>query len=147
MKTLSLIDSLRPYSLGFDDMFRHFEDFFNKDLDAFDTNKCSYNIIKLRGNSYDIEIALPGHEKNDVEVSIEGNLLKIQSTCKDQTENKDKKYLHKGVEKEKISVSFFIGNNVKVKDAIMESGLLTVKCVVDKPAGNNVIKIPVTTRQ
>jgi molecular chaperone IbpA len=147
MKTLSFIDSLRPYSLGFDDMFRHFEDFFNKDLDAFDTNKCNYNIIESGSNSYDIEIALPGHEKKDVEVSIEDNLLKIQSACKNQNENKDKKYLHKGVEKEKISASFFIGKDVKVKGAIMESGLLTVKCVVDKPAGNNVKKIPVTTRQ
>ena len=147
MKTLSFIDSLRPYSLGFDDMFRHFEDFFNKDLDAFDTNKCNYNIIEADSNSYDIEIALPGHEKKDVEVSIEDNLLKIQSTCKNQTENKDKKYLHKGVEQEKISVSFFIGKDVKVKNAIMESGLLTVKCVIDKPAGSNVKKIPVTTHQ
>ena len=147
MKTLSFIDSLRPYSLGFDDMFRHFEDFFNKDLDAFDTNKCNYNIIESGSNSYDIEIALPGHEKKDVEVSIEDNLLKIQSTCKNQTENKDKKYLHKGVEQEKISVSFFIGKDVKVKNAIMESGLLTIKCVVNKPADNNVKKIPVTTRQ
>ena len=147
MKTLSFIDSLRPYSLGFDDMFRHFEDFYNKDLDAFDTNKCNYNIIESGSNSYDIEIALPGHEKKDVEVSIEDNLLKIQSTCKNQTENKDKKYLHKGVEQEKISVSFFIGKDIKVKNAIMESGLLTVKCVMDKPAGNNVKKIPVTTHQ
>jgi molecular chaperone IbpA len=147
MKTLSFIDSLRPYSLGFDDMFRHFEDFYNKDLDAFDTNKCNYNIIESGSNSYDIEIALPGHEKKDVEVSIEDNLLKIQSTCKNQTENKDKKYLHKGVEQEKISVSFFIGKDVKVKNAIMESGLLTIKCVVNKPADNNVKKIPVTTRQ
>ena len=34
MKSLSIIDSLKPFSVGFDDMFKHFEDIHHRELDA-----------------------------------------------------------------------------------------------------------------
>ena len=147
MKALSIIDSLRPLSVGFDDVFRHFEHYYNEDLDAFETNKSSYNIVQTGDNSYDIEFSMPGHEKRDVEVSIEDNLLKVKSLHTGEANDKDKKYIHKGVEKNGISASFFIGKDVKVQNAVMQSGLLTITCIVDKPDGKDVKKIPVTNCQ
>ena len=120
MKSLSIIDSLKPFSVGFDNMFKHFEDLHNHDLDAFETNRVNYNITKVGKQDYNIEVALPGVDQKDVNVGVEDNVLKIKSFSKNKVEKDDKEYLYKGVEKENVCASFIIGKDIKVEEAVME---------------------------
>ena len=99
MKSLSIIDSLRPFSVGFDNMFKHFEDLHSNDLDAFETNRVNYNITKVGKQDYNIEVALPGVDQKDVNVSVEDNILKIKSFSKNKVEKDDKEYLYKNIHK------------------------------------------------
>ena len=137
MKSLSIIDSLRPFSVGFDNMFKHFEDLHSNDLDAFETNRVNYNITKVGKQNYNIEVALPGIDQKDVNVSVEDNVLK----------KKKKEYLYKGVEKENVCTSFIIGKDIKVEEAVMEKGLLSIKLKEENPLPKNVKEIPITKRQ
>ena len=147
MKSLSIIDTLKPFSIGFDDMFKHFEDINNRDLDAFETNTGGYNITKIGKKDYNIEVALPGIDKKDVKINVEDNVLKIKSASNNKIEKDEKEYLYKGVEKENICASFIIGKDVKVHDAVLEKGLLSIKLTEEKPLPKDIKEIPVTTRQ
>lgn len=147
MKSLSIIDSLRPFSVGFDNMFKHFEDLHSNDLDAFETNRVNYNITKVGKQNYNIEVALPGVDQKDVNVTVEDNVLKIKSFSKNKIEKDDKEYLYKGVEKENVSVSFIIGKDIKVEEAVMEKGMLSIKLKEENPLPKNVKEIPISKGQ
>ena len=70
-KALSIFNQLRPLSVGFDDMFDHFESMF----DVPTINYPPYNIVKTGDNKFDIEVALAGFNKKDINVTSENNML------------------------------------------------------------------------
>ena len=85
---LSIFNNLRPLTVGFDDMFDHFEhmmddSFFRGSVQNFPP----YNIVKTGENTYDVELALAGFNKKDIEVEYKENLLTVKS--KKQEETKD----------------------------------------------------------
>ena len=83
-KDLSIFNSLRPFSIGFDDMFDQFENMLGNGGLTMQSNYPPYNIRKTGKDNYAIEVALAGFNKDDVEVEFEDNLL----TCFVLTVNK-----------------------------------------------------------
>ena len=56
---LSIFNQLRPVSVGFDNVFDHFEKMFEDDyFNAPTVNYPPYNIVKTGENKYDVEVAL-----------------------------------------------------------------------------------------
>ena len=78
---LSIFNQLRPLSIGFDNVFDHFESMLNDDfgLRVPTVNYPPYNIVKTGDYTYDIELALAGFNKKDIEVEYADNLLTIKS--------------------------------------------------------------------
>ena len=129
-KDLSIFNSLRPFSIGFDDMFDQFESMLgNGDL-TMQSNYPPYNIRKTDKDNYAIEVALAGFSKNDVEVEFEDNLLTVRTKQINKSEDKniDGKIIHKGISQRHFSRSFTIADDVKVGDAQLKDGLLTISC-------------------
>ena len=79
-KDLSIFNSLRPFSIGFDDMFDQFENMLGNGGLTMQSNYPPYNIRKTGKDNYAIEVALAGFNKKDVEVEFEDNLLTVR-TC------------------------------------------------------------------
>ena len=77
-KALSIFNQLRPLSVGFDDVFNHFESMFDYDMVNV-SNYPPYNIVKTGDNKYDVEVALAGFNKKDINVSVENGMLTIES--------------------------------------------------------------------
>jgi len=127
-KALSIFNQLRPVTVGFDNVFDHFERMFDDDFSMVNTtNFPFYNIVKQGNNKYDIQIALAGYNKDDVEVGLEDGVLSIKSKKEDKKEeSKDGEILHKGIAKRYFSKSFTIADDVEVKGAELKDGLLTV---------------------
>ena len=121
-KALSIFNQLRPLSIGFDDVFDHFERMFDSDISAI--NYPPYNIVKTGPEKYNIEVALAGYGKNDVNVDFAEGLLTIKSV-KDDKDEKDS-ILHKGIAKRHFSRTFTIADDVEIKDAELKDGLLKV---------------------
>ena len=128
---LSIFNNLRPITVGFDDMFDHFEhmmddSFFRGSV----TNFPPYNIVKTGDNTYDVELALAGFGKDDIIVEYKENQLTVKSKPnKDSAEEVDKYdegVLHRGISKRFFSKSFTIANDVEVKGAELKDGLLKV---------------------
>ena len=64
-KALSIFNQLRPVTVGFDNVFDHFERMFDDDFTSFSAPTFPfYNIVKQGKNKYDIELALAGYSKD-----------------------------------------------------------------------------------
>ena len=129
-KDLSIFNSLRPFSIGFDDMFDQFENMLGNGGLTMQSNYPPYNIRKTGKDKYSIEVALAGFSKKDVEVEFEDNLLtvKTKQVDKSQEKNKDGEIIHKGISQRHFARSFTIADDVKVNGAQLKDGLLTIAC-------------------
>jgi len=127
-KALSIFNQLRPLSVGYDDVFDTFESFFDSDLRIPTINYPPYNIVKTGKNAYDIEVALAGFNKKDIDVSVEDGVLTIESKMSDKDESKDEdgNTIYKGISKRYFKRSFTIANDVEIKGAELKDGLLKV---------------------
>ena len=126
IRAISLFNQLRPVSVGFDNVFDHFERMFEDDFITNMPRLPHYNIVKTGDNKYDIEIALAGYNKKDIEVELKEGLLSIKSKKEEKEDTKDGEILHKGIAKRYFSKSFTIADDVKVKGAELKDGLLKV---------------------
>ena len=70
-RDLSIFNTLRPFSIGFDDMFDQFENMLGNGGLTMQSNYPPYNIRKTGKDNYAIEVALAGFNKNDVEVEFD----------------------------------------------------------------------------
>ena len=128
-KALSIFNRLRPVSVGFDSIFDHFGSMWDDDF-IYDIQPSypPYNIVKSGKNTYDIEVALAGFNKKDINVEVENGMLTIQSV-KDESEKEvedNDGVLHRGISKRMFKRSFTIANDVNVTGAELKDGLLRV---------------------
>ena len=128
-KDLSIFNSLRPFSIGFDDMYDQFESMLGNGGLSMQSNYPPYNIRRTGKDNYSIEVALAGFNKNDVEVEFEDNLLTVRTKQIDKSnENEDGEIIHKGISQRQFARSFTIADDVKVGNAELKDGLLTIAC-------------------
>ena len=129
-KDLSIFNSLRPFSIGFDNMFDQFESLLSDGGLSAQSNYPPYNIRKAGKDKYAIEVAIAGFNKDDVEVEYEDNLLTVKTKKVDKAVEKDMdgEIIHRGISQRSFSRSFTIADDVKVNSAELKDGLLTVNC-------------------
>ena len=128
-KDLSIFNSLRPFSIGFDDMFDQFESMLGNGSLGVQTNYPPYNIRKAGKDKYAIEVAVAGFNKDDVEVEYEDNLLTVKTKEVKRSEKKDgDEVIHRGISQRSFARSFTIADDVKVDGAELKDGLLTNNC-------------------
>ena len=128
-KLPSIFNQLRPVSIGFDNIFDHFErmfddsdEFFRKPTAAFPF----YNIVKTGDTTYNIEVALAGYTKKDIQVDFADNLLTIKSVKEEKDSKESNGIIHKGIAKRYFSKVFTIADDVEIKGAELKDGLLKV---------------------
>ena len=127
-KDLSIFNSLRPFSIGFDDMFDQFESMLGNG-GMIQSNYPPYNIRKTGKDRYAIEVAVAGFSKDDVEVEFEDKLLTVRTKKVNKTVEKEgSEIIHKGISQRSFSRSFTIADDVKVSGAELKDGLLTINC-------------------
>lgn len=124
---LSIFNNLRPLTVGFDNVFDQLEymmedRFFEKSASNFPP----YNIVKTGENTYDVELALAGFNKKDIEVEYKENNLTVKSKKQEEETDPDDNMIHRGISKRMFTRSFTIANDVEVKGAELKDGLLKV---------------------
>ena len=115
------INKLTPYAVGFDrvfdDMFRYIEHNTNS------TGYPPYNIIK-DGEKFQIEIALAGFSKDDIEVEVADNTLSVRS---DKKADVDDYAIHRGISYRRFDRKFTLADDIVVTGANLENGLLRIE--------------------
>ncbi len=124
-----MFTGLKPFTVGFDDMFNHFDHMVDHLPHMTAANSYPpYDIVKTGSLTYDIQVALAGYSKKDISISFEDNILKIESVkSKDEKEVEDNEgVLHRGIAKRNFSKGFTIADDVKIIGAELKDGLLKV---------------------
>ena len=125
-RSLSIWNELRPFSVGFDDIFAHFNDTLEYTANQSQSYP-PYNINKLDDLNWEIEMALAGFGKDDIEISYADNQLTIKSDL-DKDEKDDKsKTVHRGISKRQFTKRFTLADEVEVKSAELKDGMLIVE--------------------
>jgi molecular chaperone IbpA len=123
-KALSIFNQLRPMTVGFDNIFDHFERLFDNDFTP--STYPFYDIVKSGENKYDVEVALAGFNKDNITCEYADGLLTIKSKEVKDVKKDNEDILHKGISRRYFSKSFTISDDVEVKGATFKDGLLKV---------------------
>jgi molecular chaperone IbpA len=91
-----------------------------------------YNIEKLGEDEYSITMAVAGFREEDIEITAQQNLLVV--TGRIAADDKDERvYLHKGIGARAFERKFSLADHVKVVNAQLQHGLLTVELIREVP--------------
>lgn len=116
----TLTPFLNSWTIGFDRHFQLLEELRNASKSTYPP----YNIIQVDdGETYLIEIAAAGFAKKDIEVTFKDNQLIVKGSKGEDAAD----YLHKGIASRDFEQSFALADDVKVVDASMDNGVLTVR--------------------
>lgn len=123
---LSIFNQLRPVTVGFDDIFEDFGKMFDENIlrGSYKQSYPPYDIVKITDNKYNIQIALAGYSKKDIEVKVEENTLSVKSIRESSDEKQE--VIHQGISKRYFERQFTIADDVEVLGAELKDGLLTV---------------------
>ena len=125
-RNLSVWNSLRPFSVGFDSIFEEFDRMLES-TERYNSNYPPYNICKLNDNDYKIEVALAGYSRDDIEIELKDNTLTVRNKTKEKVVNDESnEVIHKGISTRQFERSFTISEDIKVKNADLKNGLLRI---------------------
>lgn len=87
-----------------------------------------YNIRKANNSTddvYIVEMAVAGFGRQDIEITLEGNTLKIQGNVKETPED-EKNYVFRGIAARSFSRTFTLADTVEIKNAEIINGMLRI---------------------
>ena len=88
-----------------------------------------YNIKKLDAENYEIQIALAGFSKSELDITVEdGNLV-----VKGEQEKSEDEFLHKGIAERNFTRTWALADDVKVTGSKLKDGVLTISLVHEIP--------------
>ena len=114
---------LTPYAVGFDRVFDRLDHYVTNQSRMTPTGFPPYNIRRDGDYNYVIEMALAGMSKDDLEVQVADGTLTVRSIDKQEDEGE---LLHRGISFRKFTRSWTLADDVIVKDAKMENGMLLI---------------------
>ncbi len=100
-----------------------------------------YNIQRLDENSYKITMAVAGFSEDEIDITVENDVL-IISTQKSFSEN-EKNYLYRGIAERDSRRQFQLAKYIKVTNAVLENGLLHITLEREIPDAMKPRKIPI----
>ena len=115
--------AMAPHFVGYDSLFDRLNEHYQLHTGA---NFPPYNIRKLEENKWQVEVALAGYDKKDIEVkTIEGKL--VVATVENEKTTEDPELVHRGISQRKFSRTWSMADDAVVNEAKMEDGMLYIK--------------------
>ena len=126
MSRYSAFDS--PLLLGFD----RFEEILDRASKAGSEGYPPYNIEQIGENHLRITLAVAGFSMDDLSVTEEDNQLVIRgrTTAADEA---GRQYLHRGIAARQFQRSFVLAEEIEVRGAEIDNGLLHIDLVSEVP--------------
>lgn len=123
-------------TVGFEDFFEHMSKNPKKVFD----NYPPYNIKKISEDKYEIEMAVAGFGKSDIEIEMLGDKLTIAGSVESDTEE-GVEYYHRGLADRKFKRQFTIADKVEVRGAELINGILRIGLDAQERFQKSLIKI------
>jgi molecular chaperone IbpA len=118
----------RRSTVGFDRLFDFLESARAEQVD----NYPPYDIEKLSDDRYRITLAVAGFGTGDIDITARQNMLVVTGR-KAESRAKDGNYLHIGIATRAFERRFELADFVRVDDAEMKDGLLSIELVREIP--------------
>ena len=132
----------RRTMVGFDRLFDLLE---NQSRMNSGDNYPPFNIERRGEDAYRITLAIAGFKPADIEITAQQNLLVVQGKKGD--EPSAGQFLHVGIAQRGFERRFELADYVRVDDANLEDGILSIDLVREVPDAMKPKKIPVGTQK
>ena len=128
----------RRSTVGFDRLF----DFLENASRAEQDNYPPFDIEKVSDDSYRITLAVAGFRQNEIDITARQNLLVVTGR-KEENRNKDGNFLHVGIATRAFERRFELADFVRVENAELRDGLLSIELVREIPEAMKPRKIEI----
>ena len=103
-----------------------------------------YNIVKVDDDNYRITMAVAGFGEEDLDITAKENQLVVQGNSVARSETKEEvTYLHRGIAERAFERRFQLADHIRVADARLENGLLTIELIREIPEAKKPRKIDI----
>ena len=126
-------------SIGFDSMFNRMMNFPSTQQES---GYPPYNIRKVDDYNYVIEIALAGFSESDIEVEVADGVISVRS--KEDKDADTNQYVHRGIARRSFSKSWTLSDDIVIKGAEFNNGLLNISLEKVVPEEKKPRLIPIT---
>ena len=113
------LEQMLDRAIGFDRMFDRLHQVGQHQSQGYPP----YNILKNSETQYQIELAVAGFNQDEIEIEVKEGTLVISAK---QDEKEGTQYLHKGIAARSFSRTFTLSDDVVVKGADLQNGILFV---------------------
>jgi molecular chaperone IbpA len=103
-----------------------------------------YNIERLADNEYRITMAVAGFGEDEIKIEVKESTLSVRGEKK--PEEKERRFLHRGIAQRSFERRFQLADYVEVKGAELKDGLLHIDLVRDLPERMKPRQIPIGSR-
>ncbi len=91
------------------------------------------NIERVSEDRYRVTLAVAGFKPSEIDITAQQNLLQVSGRKDDVSAEDRAKFLHLGIANRNFERRFELADFVRVEDATLEDGLLTVALVREVP--------------
>lgn len=141
IRTLDL-PALHRHAIGFDQMFEQLNRTFANSKD----NYPPHNIIQTDDTNFVIEVAVAGFAEDEINVELADNVLTVKGE-RVKEEDAEVQYLHKGISARNFTRNFPLAENIQVRSATVENGILAVYLELIVPEEKKPKKIALTFKK
>ena len=92
-----------------------------------------YNIEMVGQDKYRISMAVAGFSRDELDIMVKESILTVSGSRKEDTNDKERRFLYRGIATRNFERQFQLADYVKVVDARLEDGLLHVELVREIP--------------
>ena len=115
---------MTPYAVGFDRTFDRLFDYASHQMES--SGYPPYNIQKTEDFKFEIEMALAGFDKKDIEIEVADGALTVKSVKDKDAGATDEHTLYKGISQRNFTRKFTLADDIVVNDAKLVNGMLTI---------------------
>lgn len=139
------LPALHRHAVGFDQLFDQLERTFANSRG--NDNYPPHNVVKLDDTRFVVEIAVAGFKQDEIDVELKDGILVIKGEKVKVEDEQKPEYLHKGISARNFTRSFNLAENVEVRGATVENGILAVALELIIPEEKQPKKIAVTFKK
>jgi molecular chaperone IbpA len=122
-------NALNRALVGFDSLFNDFEHRFANQINQ---NYPPYNVLKHDEDTYEIQVAVTGFNKDEITVEVDQNQLIVKGD-RISVDEEDAEYLHRGLASRNFVRSWTLAEHMVVGDASIKNGVLTIELAREVP--------------
>lgn len=121
-----VFDPFRNMTVGFDNIFDQLST-----LSRYETpNYPPYNIKKIDKENYQLEMALAGFSKEDIDVEVKESILTVSGKT---SEKDDDNFVHRGIAQRAFKRQWTLAEHLEVDNATFKDGVLIVDMKLNLP--------------